>query len=380
MTNMALNFKFAIVSDLHIAVPETIGDRQSRFHLVEVSIPALETALEHLETLNLDFLLLPGDLTQDGEVANHQWLANRLAKLPFPTYVIPGNHDVPNLLDTENLLSAEPRHCAIKFNDFPKYYQNHGYQNTEQLYYTQEILPGVQLIALNSNTFNQDSQQIGCLDNEQLLWLESILQKINNKLVLLTIHHNIIEHLPQQSKHPLGKRYMLDNRIALLDLLKKYGVNLIFTGHLHVQDVAEFDGIYEICTGSMVSYPHPYRVIEVTAQAQEQIELNIQSHRLKSVPGWENLAEISREYLGDRSTQFMTRLLTSPPLNLSPTEAAKYTPHLRYFWSDIAAGDGFFDFPQFPPLLRKYFQQFSAVDHHGNPNLIDNQVTLIVNY
>ncbi|MDJ0536108.1 MAG: metallophosphoesterase [Xenococcaceae cyanobacterium MO_207.B15] len=366
---MTLNFKFAIVSDLHIAVPETIENRPSRFHLVEVSIPALETALEHLETLPLDFLLLPGDLTQDGEIENHQWLANRLAKLPFPTYVIPGNHDVPNLLATENY---------IGFNDFPKYYQNYGYQNTEQLYYTQEILPGVQLIALNSNTFARDGQQIGCLDDEQLLWLESILQKTNNQLVLLTIHHNIIEHLPHQSKHPLGKRYILDNRIALLDLLQKYGVKFIFTGHLHVQDVAEFKGIYEICTGSMVSYPHPYRVIEVTKQDNNKIQLNIQSHRIKSLAGWENLAETSREYLGDRSPQFMMRLLTSPPLNLSSTEAAKYTPHLRYFWSDIAAGDSCFDFPQFPPNLRKYFQQFSAFDPEGKLNLIDNQATLIV--
>jgi 3',5'-cyclic AMP phosphodiesterase CpdA len=300
---MALNLKFAIISDLHIAVPETIYNRPSRVHLVEISIPILETALEHLETLNLDFLLLPGDLTQDGEVENHQWLANRLGKLSFPTYVIPGNHDVPNLLATENY---------IGFNDFPKYYQNYGYQNTEQLYYSQEILPGVQLIALNSNTFNQNGQQIRGLDNEQLIWLDSILRQTTNKLVMLTIHHNIIEHLPQQSTHPLGKRYMLDNRIALLDLLKKYGVKLIFTGHLHVQDVVEFDGIYEVCTGSMVTYPHPYRVIEVKADDWEQIKLNIQSHRIKSVLGWENLAEISREYSGERSNQFMMRLLTSP--------------------------------------------------------------------
>ncbi|HHP7230195.1 MAG TPA: metallophosphoesterase family protein [Xenococcaceae cyanobacterium] len=366
---MNLNFKFAIVSDLHIAVPETIENSASRFHLVEVSIPALETALEHLETLKLDFLLLPGDLTQDGEVENHQWLANRLAKLPFPTYVIPGNHDVPNFLATKNY---------IGFADFPHYYQNHGYQNTAQLYYTQEILPGVQLIALNSNTFDDNGQQLGCLDNEQLIWLESILQETKNKLVLLTVHHNIIEHLPDQSQHPLGRRYMLDNRMSLLNLLQKYGVKLIFTGHLHVQDIAKLNEIYEICTGSMVSYPHPYRVIEVTSQNNHQIQLNIKSHRVKSVAGWENLSEISREYLGDRSSLFMMRLLTSAPLNLSPTEAAKYTPDLRYFWSDIAAGDSYFDFPQFPPALRNYFQQFSAVDCQGNPNLIDNNVTLVV--
>jgi 3',5'-cyclic AMP phosphodiesterase CpdA len=94
---MDINFRFAIVSDLHIALPHTIWDHPSRFHLVEVSIPAFESVLEHLTQLDLDFLLIPGDLTQHGEPENHAWLANRLSQLPFPVYVIPGNHDVPVL-------------------------------------------------------------------------------------------------------------------------------------------------------------------------------------------------------------------------------------------------------------------------------------------
>ena len=81
---MFTNFRFGIISDLHIALPETIADNPSRFHLVEVSIPALEKALEHLQTQNLDFLLLPGDLTQDGEKVNHQWLACLLYTSPSP--------------------------------------------------------------------------------------------------------------------------------------------------------------------------------------------------------------------------------------------------------------------------------------------------------
>ena len=93
--NFDLNFKFAIVSDLHIALPHTIWDHPRRFHLVEISIPAFELVLERLSRLDLDFLLLPGDLTQHGEPDNHTWLSQRLAQLPYPTYVIPGNHDVP---------------------------------------------------------------------------------------------------------------------------------------------------------------------------------------------------------------------------------------------------------------------------------------------
>ncbi|VEP12594.1 Metallophosphoesterase [Hyella patelloides LEGE 07179] len=363
---MVSNFRFGIISDLHIALPETIQDNPSRFHLVEVSIPALEVALEHLSSLDLDFLLLPGDLTQDGEVVNHQWLANRLEKLPFLVYVIPGNHDVPIINATKT---------TIAFQDFPHYYQKFGYQNNYQLYYTQEILPGVQLIALNSNNFNAENKQIGYLDKAQISWLEETLNKQKNKLILVTIHHNIIEHFPGQTHHSLGNRYMLDNANILLELLKKYQVKLIFTGHLHVQDISKWHNIYEICTGSLVSYPHPYRIVEIHHN-NHQIKVSLESFKIKSVAGWSNLAKTSRDWMGDRSEHFMLKLLTLPPLSLSPQEAQKYAPQLRYFWSDVASGDAMIDFPQFPTPIRKYFQSFSAVDEQGKPTLIDNNTTI----
>ena len=216
------------------------------------------------------------------------------------------------------------------------------------------------------------------VDEAQLLWLEETLEKVRDKLVLVMIHHNLIEHLPAQSKHPLGRRYMLANAPQLLAILRKYGVKLIFTGHLHVQDVAELEGMYEICTGSLVSYPHPYRVIDVKTDERGNKEVKIESYQIKTIPGWSNLAHTSREWLGDRSYPFMFKLLTSPPLNLSETEAAKYAPQLRSFWADIARGDTIFEFPEFPPQLKNYFQQFGAIAPDGKPNLIDNQANIIL--
>jgi predicted phosphodiesterase len=361
------NFRFAIVSDLHISLPQKIWNHPSRFHLIEVSIPALERVFEHLETLSLDFVLLPGDLTQHGEPENHLWLRQRLSCLSFPAYVIPGNHDIPYLYPDDRAIASE---------DFPQYYRDFGYQNTDRLYYTQEILAGVQLIALNSNQFDETGKQLGCLDEEQLIWLESILPQLKDKLILVTIHHNVIEHLPGQSQHELGQRYMLDNANALLEILQKHNIKFIFTGHLHVQDIAEWNGIYEITTGSLVSYPHPYRVLEFKTNNEEELELDIISYRIESVPDWENLGEISREWMGDRSFPFMMRLLTAPPLNLPEAEAKEIAPHLRYFWANVADGDASFDFPDFPPLVRKYFQEFSAIDLQGKPKAIDNRATL----
>lgn len=364
---MTLNFRFAVVSDLHIGLGHTIGDRPNRLHLVEISIPALETILDDLQQLEIDFLLLPGDLTQHGEPDNHRWLQARLSKLPFPTYVVPGNHDVPNELANQH---------SIGLKDFPYYYQQFGYHNPEQLYYSREILPGVQLIGLNSNQFNSSGKQIGCLDEAQLIWLEEALEQSKDKLVMVMIHHNVLEHIPKQSSHPLGQRYMLDNAPKLREILQAAGVGLIFTGHLHIQDIAYQDGIYDITTGSLVSYPHPYRILQMRTDHQGENWLEIESHQIKSLPGWENLPQLSREWLGDRSQAFMLKLLTEEPLNLSVADAEKFVPSLRYFWADIAAGDKLFDFSTFSPAARRYFEEFSAVSGDGKPVLIDNNTVL----
>lgn len=368
---MSLNFRFAIVSDPHIALPHTIWDHPSRFHLVEVGIPALEVVFNHLEQLDLDFLLLPGDLTQHGEPENHQWLADRLAQLPYPAYVVPGNHDIPEQFTTDR---------TIGVTDFPHYYEKFGYTNTDQIYYACEVLPGVRLIGLNSNGFDPTGKQLGVghLDEDQLTWLEAVLHQIQGEIVLVMVHHNVIEHLPDQAHNPLGRRYMLGNASQLLHLLQKAGVRLLFTGHLHIQDIAHHQNIYEITTGSLVSYPHPYRILEFHQDNRGNCRLSVESGRVTAVPQWLDLHHHSREWMGDRSLPFMLKLLTQPPLNLPLSEAERLAPDLRYFWASIANGDAVFNFPTFPSHINQYFQSFSAFDAQGNLHLIDNATTLFL--
>ena len=169
---------------------------------------------------------------------------------------------------------------------------------------------------------------------------------------------------------------MLDNAPVLFDILQQFGVKLIFTGHLHIQDITQQRGIYEITTGSLVSYPHPYRILELTTNSQGETELKIESHRVKEVFGWENLPQQSRKLMGDRSFPFMMRLLTEPPLSLDIPEAEKFAPLLKDFWANIAAGDALFDFPHFPLEINRHFQQFGAINPDGTPNLIDNHTKI----
>ena len=358
------NFRFAVLSDLHIALPETVWQNPARIHLVEVGIPALEVALDRIAEEDIDFLLVPGDLTQHGEAANHAWIAERFARLPYPVYVIPGNHDIPVLDANEQSIAAA---------EFPNFYRMFGYKETNHPYYTNEILPGVRLIGLNSNTFDVNGKQIGRMDEAQLDWLRVTLSKsqaAGDELVIVMIHHNVLEHLPNQSTQGMGKRYMLENATELLGILRAYNVNMVFTGHLHIQDVAYQNGIYDITTGSLISYPHPFRVFQYQTDRYNRRWLQMESHHVESVPGWENLQEQTREIMGDRGQSYMLQLLMQAPLNLPEAEAKKLVPSLRYFWTAVSEGDAVFNFSEFPETAREYFESF------GTTRAIDNRALL----
>ncbi len=372
---MKPNFRFAVVSDLHIALPHTIWDSPNRFHLVEVSIPAFEQILTQLVADRPDFLLLPGDLVQHGERDNHQWLAERLAQLPFPTYVVPGNHDVVKQRGTP---ADDNQTEQIALTDFPEIYQRFGYSDGQQLYYQQEILPGVHLIGLNSNAFDAAGEQIGTglIDDQQLAWLDQQLIALAGKFVMVMVHHNVLEHLPGQSKSKLGQRYMIANAPALVSRLQAAKVPVAFTGHLHVQDIAQAGDFYAITTGSLVSYPHPYRLMSLTTDENGQHRLAVTSQRIETVADWPTLQQTSKAWMSDRSSPFILKLLTDPPLSLSLAQAKAYAPQIKDFWAEVAAGDALFDYSDLPAAAQRYFQRYSATDKQGQPRLIDNEATL----
>ena len=77
------------------------------------------------------------------------------------------------------------------------------------------------------------------------------------------MHHNMIEHYAGQTQ--LDPGYVTDNWETEADQFMNAGMSVIFTGHYHANDITErITGekeLYDIETGSLVTAPIPYRII-----------------------------------------------------------------------------------------------------------------------
>jgi len=82
---------FAVLSDPHVALKES----ENTWKMFHYSQDVLSWAIDEINKRNdIDFVLVPGDLTKDSEPYNHRAVKAMLDKLDVPYYVIPGNHDV----------------------------------------------------------------------------------------------------------------------------------------------------------------------------------------------------------------------------------------------------------------------------------------------
>ena len=107
------------------------------------------------------------------------------------------------------------------------------------------------------------------------------------------------------------------------------------------------------------------------------LTVEVDSHRLTAVAPWDDLQAMSHQWMCDRSSGFLTKFLTSPPLSLPLAATEAIAPTFRHFWATIAAGDPQFDFSHLPPEIRQVMEVFNAVGEDGQPQKLDNQARLV---
>lgn len=309
---------FAVISDIHYHDPslgvsgtafEECLDRDRK--LIRESREIAEAAFAAVEKESLDFVIIPGDLTKDGEYDNHLAVAALCARLRESgkkVFVAPGNHDVKNGLSYRYTGDGRERVRNVTPAGFADIYADCGYRDAlfrdpNSLSYVAEPVPGLRLLALDSCRYAENEENRaaivgGRFEAETLVWIEDVLERAarNGKAVIAMMHHGILEHFPSQAKY--FNSYVIERYEQISRMLADYKVRAVFTGHFHAQDIAavRWDDrtfLFDVETGSLASYPCPYRFVRLSGGA-----LSIASHRVDSIPSRpEGFREYAKEFI-----------------------------------------------------------------------------------
>lgn len=239
--------------------------------LLPYSDEIAESLVFDIEQKKPKFLILSGDLTNNGERSSHQKLVEKLQRIEqqgTAVYVIPGNHDLLNPWARAFSGDKQVVTDSITDKDFVSMYENFGYKeassrDTDTLSYIVKAAPNLWLLMLDSSQYDNNQkygfpQTDGRIAASTLSWIdESVKLAAKEHASIITVmHHNLLDHTPM----PISG-FKLNNSQEALKKLRKHGLNLVLSGHIHMQDIQVDPGelpIYDIATSAMAVNPHQY--------------------------------------------------------------------------------------------------------------------------
>ncbi len=305
------NKKIMVISDVHIMSEKLLKKdgsalqdylQKDRKLLQESRAIAKEVANKILDE-KPELVLVSGDLTKDGELLSHESFVETfkpIIKSGIKMLVIPGNHDIDNPDAVYFNGDVTEKAETITPKQFSEIYHDFGYgsavsRDVHSLSYVSEPIDGLRVIAIDGCRY-YDNKHIskgdekdhcvteGRIKTETMRWIkqQADLARTSGKQIIAMVHHNVVEHFDFQGE--ISAPYLLENFKQVQQDFMDAGIQVVFTGHFHANDIAKTynaDGnyLYDVETGSPVTYPCPYRVIEYRNDNQ----LMITTHFIKEI-------------------------------------------------------------------------------------------------
>ncbi|HOK78088.1 MAG TPA: metallophosphoesterase [Verrucomicrobiota bacterium] len=354
--------RIAVLSDPHYMHPSLLISDGPAFQnyllydpkLLCQSAAILDSAIAGITNARPDLVLIPGDLTKDGELVSHQSAAEVLRRLRdagIKVFVCPGNHDVANpeavAFDGATVApvpSVTPEEFAGIYADFG--YGNASIRDPNSLSYVAEPVPGLLILAMDACRYDRNTNNRsfvgGYFDAARWDWITNQLDRARaqGKLLIGMMHHGVTEHyLGQKTFFP---EYVVDDYESVRETFARYRMRVVFTGHYHAHDIVQFDSpagkLFDIETGSLLTYPCPYRVVDLAVNGW----LAIKSQFVTNIDydlGGVAFPNYAYSYITNGTMNYSVYLLTQPPYNLPPTAAQQFAPPLTEAFLSHCIGD-----------------------------------------
>ncbi|MFZ4521054.1 MAG: metallophosphoesterase family protein [Bacteroidales bacterium] len=280
-------YTIAVISDLHYLDPSLWSNTSTsgiEFRILDQRMPEESDVIMReviQELINAkpkpDLVLIPGDLSFDGEMVSHESVKgflNELTAAGIKVRVINGNHDI-NFTMASSFLGKDTVHVPhIDPAWFLSNYTNFGYSDAlstdpASLSYLSEPLPGLWLLSIDACIYNKDHKDSaysgGAIRQATMTWALARLAeaKAKGKTVFGMMHHALLNHYPDQDL--LYPDNVVPRSTTVSDSLMNGGLRVMFTGHGHSTDIVKKTAgtkfLYDIETSSTIAYPCTYRMI-----------------------------------------------------------------------------------------------------------------------
>lgn len=309
------SIRFGVISDIHYYPQSLKGEKGEVWQtflknkhkeyddLDSLVENALDGVLRNAAEDGSTYVLIPGDLTKDGEYEGHVALAEKFRAFEeetgIPVFVIPGNHDVnnSNACTFENGIQEPARITTPE--EFREIYADFGYNEADSVFVPEEgkkggmlsytkVLGGYKLIAIDSCMYSEDN---GAEDNEHMTdgrIAEGLLEWIVDECesaeeegltVVAMQHHNLIPHMAIEEA--TFWPFVVQEWLKVAETYADAGLHYIFTGHLHADDLASHvsdsgEAIHDILTPTLSGYPNYYKIVDFVSDGSN-ITMNDQT-------------------------------------------------------------------------------------------------------
>lgn len=273
--------EFWIISDTHL-IADSLHDSGQAFSQMQKTSQGKD--LYYQEVVLNSFvkmanekkpaaIVVTGDLTFNGERVS----ANRFSKIfanliDTKLLVLPGNHDIYDgwarkFRGKKQFYEGQISPMFWK-SIFSESYKKIVSSDKSSLAYSYQFNPNYFFICLDSNCYGKEESfsaphTHGSIKEKQLKWLiEQLKWSSMHKLnPIVFMHHNLYTHNPAVSSG-----FVLDNASDLKRIFQKYDVKIVFSGHIHAQNIINAHGVVptsEIVTSSFCSLDQGYGVVKV---------------------------------------------------------------------------------------------------------------------
>lgn len=312
--------QFGVMTDVHYYAQENIDDKDKATEVCEKTIctshladailmNALDFYKVQAEQGKLDYLLIPGDLTKDGDYVSHVKLAAILEaweeETGVPVLVTNGNHDVNNpnaqvFKDGKFVKGAR----YVTPEEFREIYAELGYdlaveeftppagEKAGALSYVAELENGYRLVVMDGGMYTADNTESGLDEKEtggkysEAVFEWSLEQIEESKQLGYTVigmtHWNIVSHYREKEVATFTD-FLIEDCEYVSECLADAGMQYVFTGHLHIHDVSQHISdkgniIYDIATASLINFPNLIRLVTFDNTQNGVLTADIESH------------------------------------------------------------------------------------------------------